>query len=103
MRLKIRELREEYQLTQKTLAELLSNSQRNVSNWESGASEPDCETLLKISEIFQVSLDELFGRIPSPIVEPDGKERKLLRVFRRLTDDQQTALYQMLVAFTEAN
>lgn len=103
MKLKIKELREEYQLTQKTLAERLSNSQRNVSNWENGTSEPDCETLLKLSEVFQVSLDELFGRIPGPVVHPDGKERRLLRVFRRLTDDQQTALYQMLVAFTQTN
>ncbi len=46
MKLKIRELREEYQLTQKELAQKISNVQRNVSNWENGTSEPDCETIL---------------------------------------------------------
>lgn len=101
MRLRIKELRDEFQITQKSLADLLSNSQRNVSNWESGASEPDCETILKIADIFQISLDELFGRIPAPVVGPDGKERKLLRLFRRLNEEQQNALYQMLASFTQ--
>lgn len=62
MKLRIKELREEYSLTQKELAQKLSNVQRNVSNWENGASEPDCETILKIAELFGVSIDELFGR-----------------------------------------
>ncbi|MBQ7913830.1 MAG: helix-turn-helix transcriptional regulator, partial [Clostridia bacterium] len=62
MKLRIKELREELQLTQKELAEKIGNVQRNISNWESGASEPDCETILKLSEIFDVTIDELFGR-----------------------------------------
>ena len=100
MVLKIKELREEYQLTQKGLADLLSNSQRNISNWESGTSEPDCETIVKLAEIFKVSLDELFGRTHFFPSESDGNEHKLLLLYRKLNEAQQTALYQLLLSFT---
>ena len=62
MKLKIKELREEFGMTQKELANKLSNTQRNISNWENGVSEPDCETILKIADLFEVSLDELLQR-----------------------------------------
>lgn len=99
MKLKIKELRDEFQITQQKLADLVLSSQRNVSNWESGASEPDCETLIRIADAFQISLDELFGRTPVPVIGPDTKERRLLRLFRRLSEVQQDALYQMLETF----
>ena len=60
--MRIRELREEAQMTQKQLADRISNMQRNVSNWEQGVSEPDLQTVVAIADIFNVSLDELFGR-----------------------------------------
>ena len=62
MRLKIKEYREELQLTQKELADKIGSLQRNVSNWETGAAEPDCETILKLAELFNISIDDLFGR-----------------------------------------
>ncbi len=62
MTLRIREYREELQLSQSELAKRISNVQRNVSNWENGISEPDCATILKLAEIFEITIDELFGR-----------------------------------------
>ena len=64
MKLRIKEYREEMQLTQRELAEKIGNVQRNISNWENGASEPDCETMVRLVELFEISLDELFGRTP---------------------------------------
>ncbi len=101
MKLNIKEFREEMQLTQKELAEKIGNVQRNISNWENGTSEPDCETILKLSEIFDISIDELFGRnMPilnnSPI---SGVEYTLLRYIRKLNEPQRFTLMQFLREF----
>ena len=53
---KIRELREEAQLTQSELARELSTSQRNVSNWETGTSEPDLATVCALADFFGIFL-----------------------------------------------
>ncbi|MDE5722112.1 MAG: helix-turn-helix domain-containing protein [Clostridia bacterium] len=102
LKLKIKELREEYRLTQKELADKISNVQRNVSNWENGTSEPDCETIVKLADLFDVSLDELFGRdkynkedvsLGSEATQP------LLRTFRMLTAEQRAAILDLIKAF----
>ena len=41
MIIRIKELREEFGLTQKELAAKIGNVQRNISHWENGSSEPD--------------------------------------------------------------
>ena len=101
MKLRIKEFREEMQFTQKELAEKIGNVQRNVSNWESGTSEPDCETIVKLAEIFDVTIDELFGRDPSAINRqtPTGVEYTILKRVRELTEPQKFALLQLLREF----
>ena len=98
MRLKIKELREEYQMTQKELAEKISNVQRNVSNWESGNSEPDCQSILLIAECFDVTIDELFGRSTSNrnALSANSVELAMLRIIRTLTETQKASLLQFL-------
>lgn len=96
--LKIKELREEAQMTQKQLADKISNMQRNVSNWEQGVSQPDLETVVAIADVFDVSLDELFGR-ELKIQVKDDIDIKLDRLIRKLSDAQKSALYEMLKNF----
>lgn len=45
--------------SQDQFAEILGYNSRTVQYWESGKSVPDVETLLKMTEIFCVTLDEL--------------------------------------------
>ena len=59
----IRLLRQQHGLTQEKLANLLNGKKSLVSNYENGYSTPDIETLIKLADIFNVSLDELIGRI----------------------------------------
>ena len=101
MRLKIRELREEAQLTQTELAKQLSTSQRNVSNWETGANEPDLSAVMRLAEVFGVSLDELFGRDVSvqDMQEPNGLDRLLVKKIRALDDGRKAALLAFLNGF----
>ena len=98
MKLKIKEYREELQLTQKQLADKIANVQRNVSNWENGASEPDCETIIKLADLFDITIDELFGRVNHiPAYSPtNGIEKNILQSVRKLTDTQKYTLLQFL-------
>ena len=56
---KINQLRKLSGMTQEQLAEKLNVSRQTISKWESGSSSPDIESVVKVSEIFQVSLDDL--------------------------------------------
>lgn len=56
---KIAQLRKENNLTQKDLGDKLNISPQAVSKWEKGLSQPDIESLRKISELFDVSIDDL--------------------------------------------
>lgn len=59
-RLKI--LRREKGLKQEQLANLLGVTQRKISYWETGQTEPDLMSVLKICEFFEVSCDYLIGK-----------------------------------------
>jgi len=55
----IAQLRKERGLTQEALGEKLGVTNKTVSRWETGTYMPDVETLLLLSRIFQVSVNEL--------------------------------------------
>ena len=60
-------LRTEAGLSQSDLAEALGVSRQSVSKWETGASVPDLDKLVKLGALFHVSLDELVrGEIEPP-------------------------------------
>ena len=59
---RLRALRDERELTQAELAAELGVTQRKISYWESGASEPSLGDLMAISLFFDVSLDFLLGK-----------------------------------------
>lgn len=56
------EQRKAHNLTQKDLGEKLNVSPQAVSKWETGLAEPDIDTLMKMCEIFGVTLNELCGQ-----------------------------------------
>ena len=55
----LKTLREKNNLTQEQLADKLFVSRSNVSKWERNISLPDAETLLELSKIFNVSVDDI--------------------------------------------
>lgn len=55
----IYKLRTEKNLSQGDLAEMLDVSRQSISKWENNSAVPDLEKIIKLSEIFKVSLDEL--------------------------------------------
>lgn len=56
---KLQEIRQNNELSQEALAELLNVSRQSVSKWERGRGYPEIDKLIFISEHFNVSLDEL--------------------------------------------
>ena len=56
---KIMTLRKKRGWSQEELAMQLNISRQSVSKWESGASIPDLDKILKLSEIFDVTTDYL--------------------------------------------
>lgn len=56
---RIKEYRKENHLTQEQLADKLMVSRQAVSKWESDSSEPDIKTLIALSHIFHISVEEL--------------------------------------------
>jgi len=58
---KLKEIRNEHNLTQLQLAEKLNLSKANISKYEANSIEPNLETLTMISKLFNVSLDYLIG------------------------------------------
>jgi len=59
---KIAELRKEKGMTQEALANQLGVSNQAVSKWEANQSCPDIQLLSVIADLFEISLDNLFGR-----------------------------------------
>ena len=66
----LRRVREEKGMTQQSLAEQLYVTRQAVSRWECGDRYPDLLTTKKISQILEVSLDDLLsGKEMEKVVE----------------------------------
>ena len=59
---RLKELRKRNNLTQQELADKVGTNRVNVTRWETGRTEPNFETLIKLADLLDVSLDWLFGR-----------------------------------------
>lgn len=58
----IKELREQHHLTQNEFAVAICATQRKVSYWETAKIEPDLQSLWRIADFFDVTVDYLLGR-----------------------------------------
>jgi len=59
---RLKELREDAGMTQEMLAQYLKVSRQTISGYEVSSSEPSIENLIKMADLFHVSLDYLCGR-----------------------------------------
>lgn len=85
------ELRINNGLTQKQLAQQLNITDKAYWSYERGRTEPDINTLIKIADYFDVSLDYLCGRQNNNLIFADSLsvgQKKLIELIKRLTPDQ---------------
>lgn len=71
---KIADLRKKHKITQKELAKQLNVSDKVISRWETGASLPDVEMIKKLSQVFDVTIAELYDALDDVEENVDEKE-----------------------------
>lgn len=70
---KLKNARNEAELTQEQLAEKLGVSRQTISSWENERSYPDIVNLIELSDLYQLSLDELLKKEEKYIEELQEK------------------------------
>ena len=72
----LKQLRQEHQLTQENLAEIMCVTNRSVSRWENGVNLPDLPTLIQLADFYGVELRELLDGEPKvPPKKPPARLR----------------------------
>ena len=90
---RIRTMRMQLNLSQEELAEKIYVSRQTISNWENDKSYPDINSLLRLSEVFALSLDHL---IKGDVQQMKEKiEQKDIRKLKKHGN-----IYAVLVAIT---
>ncbi len=74
----IRKYREQKKVSQEDMALALNVTRQAISSWETGRTEPDLDTLHRIAQYFEVTVEELiYGqRLKEPTVIRQVVERK---------------------------
>lgn len=83
-------LRKEHGYTQEDLAQKLTISRQAVSKWETGNTAPDLDTLLKLSKLYDKTINELL----EPKIESAN-----LRTFEDITKIPESSLIKLLSGF----
>lgn len=114
MKNRIRELRRSRDLTMKQLGTMLGLAESTVSQYETGKRNPDNETLLKLGEIFDVTVGYLLGaeETPTPITEGElfkncdlnlsEPERALIAAYRAASPDDRAIIDNIVRRYTHA-
>ena len=90
---RLKELRIEKNLTQKQLADMLMLSKNSICEYEKGRSEPNIDTLVKLSDIFDCSIDYLVGKSDdfylTQYANVSDKETIAISLYKKLPEDMQ--------------
>lgn len=81
-------LRKKANLSQADLAERLNVNQTAVSKWELGRTLPDADTLNRLADIFEVSIDKILGREPLADVFFPARVDDLIQRFKPVMTDR---------------
>lgn len=99
-------LREEAHISQKALAEAIGVSQQSINKYENHNIEPDIETLIRIADHFDTSVDYLIGHTgirhkiePVQAWELNAAESSLIQSYRALTTKQRLSIDLILVNY----
>ena len=71
----INNLRKQHGLSQDDFANLFNVSRQTISNWENGKSYPDLEMIIKVSDYFKISIDELLKNDVQTVKKIDNEKK----------------------------
>lgn len=94
---KIAKLRKQNGWSQEDLAMKLNVSRQSVSKWESGASNPDLDKILKLSNLFGVSTDYLLKD------EMEEADPEVVNVYEEETFRNEEGMKTISFSLEEAN
>lgn len=86
MRNRIRDLREDMDLRQIDVAKATGISQKTLSNYETGETNPDSYALIKLANFFNVSIDYLVGRVNTNILSKTDISDEITKIQNKLED-----------------
>lgn len=106
---RLRELREEHEMTQEELGKLLNVTKQAIYTYEKCENEPSLDALIKIADTFDVSLDYLLGRTRQKInlqmhnemllhTLNDKNKRKLLYDICKVLDNYSFKWYNIITS-----
>lgn len=77
---KLIKLRKQKALSQEELAQKLDVTRQTISKWELGQAKPDMDNLIKLSEIFNISVDDLTNEKNETITKKNegNKNKKII-------------------------
>jgi len=84
--LRLRELRENKNVTQNEIAELLKITRSAYSQYETGRRQMNYETLCLLADYYSVSIDYLLGRYETNPILVNKKESYLIELYRLLDE-----------------
>lgn len=110
---KLKEVRKSSNYTQKDVYTYLKTSANGYASYEQGRTEPNLDTLSKLADFFNCSVDYLLGReddfgnivINSPAApasELTSEERELVETFRAIPDNTKGVALTMLHSLAPA-
>ena len=73
--MRLKAIREDRDITQKTLSEFLNIKQNTYSQYENGQRQLPIDTLIKLAEYFDTSTDYILGLTDTPQKYPRAKIR----------------------------
>lgn len=96
-------MRQQHNLSQQKLADILHVSQQSIYKYENGITVPDIETLILMADYFNTSIDYLveYTDIPHKI-EPvekymlNNEEKELINQYRNLTPSQKKVVVMLI-------
>jgi len=104
----LKKLRTESGISQRELAENIGVSQQSINKYENHNIEPDIETLIRMADFFDTSVDYLVGhsrirrRIePVSTYDLNKDEATVMDGFRQLNRKQRKAISQLIESFHE--
>ena len=71
---RLRDLREDHDLKQETVAQYLNMSQTGYSKYERGANDIPSQVLIKLARYYNTSIDYLLGETDNPERYPKAKQ-----------------------------
>ena len=88
--MRLREVRNEKNITQIRLSIAAEVSQETISAYESGKALPSAETLIKIADFLDVSIDYLLERTDNPLVNSSIKDEdnEIISIYHSLDKNQ---------------